>query len=247
MALNEVFREADNLSLPVPTGTLDGTPLRIGALNVITTTDEGSVIRPPVAGGPMLSRPSGGVGNAPGYASVRTSGGWLVPVAGACTVGGVVFIKSQVVAPVLTLGTTSTTGGTLAAGATFWKVTATDAAGETVGSNEVTATLTGTTSSQPLSWVLPANATGIKVYRGTVAGSENVLVTTLGAVSSYTDTGAAGTPASVPTVGTTAAASLTSASTGNFTWGVSLQANAVTTVKNVIVKINNNAIATAAA
>jgi hypothetical protein len=95
MALNEVFREATNLSLPVPTGTLDGTPLRIGALNVITTTDEGSVVRPPIAGGPQLSMPSGGIGNAPGYASVRTEGGWQLSVVGAVTVGGVVYIKSD--------------------------------------------------------------------------------------------------------------------------------------------------------
>lgn len=95
MATNEVFREADNLSLPVPTGTLSGTPLRIGALNAITTTDEGSVVRPPIAGGPQLSMPSGGVGNAAGYASVRLSGGWLVSVVGAATVGGLVYIKGD--------------------------------------------------------------------------------------------------------------------------------------------------------
>jgi hypothetical protein len=95
LATNEVFREADNLSLPVPTGTLAGTPLRIGALNVITQTDEGSVVRPPVPGGPQLSQPSGGVGNAPGYASCRLVGGWKVNVVGAAVVGGLVYIKGD--------------------------------------------------------------------------------------------------------------------------------------------------------
>jgi hypothetical protein len=79
----------------VPTGTLAGTPLRIGALNVITQTDEGSVVRPPIPGGPQLSTPSGGVGNAPGYASVRLSGGWKVNVVGAAVVGGLVYIKGD--------------------------------------------------------------------------------------------------------------------------------------------------------
>lgn len=105
--------------------------------------------------------------------------------------------------PVLTLGTTSTTGGTLPAGATFWKLTAINAAGETVGSNEVTATLTGSTSSQPLSWPAITGSTGFKLYRGTVAGAENTLVATLGLVTSYTDIGAAGTAGTVPVTGST--------------------------------------------
>ncbi|MDP9184816.1 MAG: hypothetical protein M3O29_03990 [Actinomycetota bacterium] len=105
--------------------------------------------------------------------------------------------------PVLTLGTTSTTGGTLAAGTYYWKLTAINASGETVGSNEVTATTTGSTSSQPFTWVAITGATGYKLYRGTVAGAENILVTTLGTVTSYTDTGSAGTAGTVPSVGST--------------------------------------------
>ena len=100
-------------------------------------------------------------------------------------------------ATTLTLGATATTGGTLAAGATYWKVTATAAGGEGIGSNEVTATLTGATSSQPLTWTAVTGATGYKVYRGTAVGAENVLVATLAAVTSYTDVGAtlgAGSP-----------------------------------------------------
>ena len=111
---------------------------------------------------------------------------------------------AAILTPVLTLGTTSTTGGTLAAGATYWKLTAINASGETVGSNEVTATLTGSTSSQPLTWVaIAGSTTGYKLYRGTAPGAENVLVTTLGLVTSYTDIGAAGTAGTVPVVGST--------------------------------------------
>lgn len=60
MATNEVFRDADMLSLPVPADTLSGAPVRVGAaatgLNGVTQTAEG-------AGG-----------NADGYASVMLKG-----------------------------------------------------------------------------------------------------------------------------------------------------------------------------
>lgn len=101
--------------------------------------------------------------------------------------------------------TASTTGGTLTAGPYFWVVTAITAAGETPVSNEVTATLTGSTSSVVLKWTLPTGATGVKVYRGTATGAENTLVATLGAVSTYTDTGAAGSAATPPVSDSTGA------------------------------------------
>ena len=41
MALNEVFRDADHLSLPVPVGTLSGAPVRVGGLNGVTQTARG--------------------------------------------------------------------------------------------------------------------------------------------------------------------------------------------------------------
>jgi hypothetical protein len=103
-------------------------------------------------------------------------------------------------ATTLTLGSTSTTGGTLAAGATYWKVTATAGGGEGIGSNEVTATLTGATSSQVLSWSAVTGAAGYNVYRGTVAGAENVLVARLAAVTTYTDIGSTLGAGAPPTV-----------------------------------------------
>ena len=93
-------------------------------------------------------------------------------------------------------------GGTFAAATYFWKVTGLTASGETTGSNEATVAvaLNGTAS---LTWsALPAGTTGVKVYRGTVTNTENVLVATLGAVVSYTDTGTAGTAATPPAVNT---------------------------------------------
>ena len=112
---------------------------------------------------------------------------------------GTLCNASANITPTLTLGTTSTTGGTLAAGATYWKVTAVNTAGQSLPSNEVAATLTGSTSSQPLTWTAPAGATSYNVYRGTAPGAENVLVATV-TTNSYTDTGAAGTATPLPVV-----------------------------------------------
>jgi hypothetical protein len=104
--------------------------------------------------------------------------------------------------PVITKGTTATTGGTFTSGAKFWVVTAINADGETVISNEITATL-ATSGTQVVSWSAVTGSTGFKVYRGTATGAENKLVTTTGVVTTYTDTGTAGTTATLPVADTT--------------------------------------------
>ena len=97
-------------------------------------------------------------------------------------------------------------GGTFAAATYFWKITGTNVNGETTASNEATVAiaLNGTAS---LTWAaLPAGTTGVRVYRGTVTNTENVLVAILGAVVAYTDTGTslgAGAPPAVNTAFTT--------------------------------------------
>lgn len=91
-------------------------------------------------------------------------------------------------------------GGSFAAASYFWKITALDAAGETTGSNEATVAvaLNGTCT---LTWsALPAGTTAVRVYRGTVTNTENVLVATLGAVVTYTDTGTAGVAGAPPAI-----------------------------------------------
>ena len=113
---------------------------------------------------------------------------------------------THIAVPVAGTPTTSTTGGTLAAGTYYYKVTATGnaivgGAGETTGSVEKSVTTTGTTSSVSLSWPAVTNATGYKVYRGTAAGGENVYYTTT--TNSFTDTGASATGGgAVPTAST---------------------------------------------
>jgi hypothetical protein len=108
MAKNEVFKIGDALSLPVATGTKSGTPLRIGVLNGVAQTDEGSVTNPNyVFAG--IAQPTGGIGNAPGFTSVKRSGSWMVPVAGVvANVGDPIYIKAD--------GTLSATG----TGAFLW-------------------------------------------------------------------------------------------------------------------------------
>lgn len=77
MSRNEVYRDADHLSLPVPADTPSGTPVIVGSLVGITQTAEGEG------------------GNADGYATVWRKGGHTVPVTGAITaVGQPVYIPT---------------------------------------------------------------------------------------------------------------------------------------------------------
>lgn len=93
--------------------------------------------------------------------------------------------------------------GTLPAGTYYYKVTALGPIGETLGSNEVSVTTVGATSSVILTWAPAIGATGYKVYRGTTAGGESVYYTQ-GAVTTFTDTGATGTAGTPPSSNTTA-------------------------------------------
>jgi predicted RecA/RadA family phage recombinase len=78
MARNEVFRDADHLSLPVPDGTKAGSPVLIGGTLVgVTETDEGTG------------------GNADNFATVWRKGAHKLSVTGAVTaVGDPVYITS---------------------------------------------------------------------------------------------------------------------------------------------------------
>ncbi|WP_166787265.1 MULTISPECIES: phage major capsid protein [unclassified Cryobacterium] len=108
--------------------------------------------------------------------------------------------------PVISLGVAAA-GGTFAANTYFWKLSAVNTSGETLASNELTATLTAA-QKQPINWTAITGANGYRLYRGTAAGAENILVAVIagGATVTYTDLGAAGTNASIPTVDRTAGA-----------------------------------------
>jgi hypothetical protein len=109
------------------------------------------------------------------------------------------FVMALTLAPPSGLAAAAVgSGGTFAAATYFWKVTGTNAAGETTGSNEATVAIV-LNGSCNLTWsALPSGTTGVKVYRGTVTNTENALIVTLGAVTSYTDTGTAGSAATPP-------------------------------------------------
>src|SRR6185369_8140447 len=101
--------------------------------------------------------------------------------------------------PVATSATPNVGGGTFAAATYFWKITFTGNYGETNGSNEITCAvaLNGTAT---LLWTpAPAGTQAVKIYRGTVTNTENVLIATIPAGGgTYTDTGTAGSAATPP-------------------------------------------------
>jgi hypothetical protein len=84
----------------------------------------------------------------------------------------------------------------------WWVVTAINANGETTVSNQF-AQYTDPLANKTLTWNAVPGATGYKVYRGLSSGAYTTLAATLGAVTTYVDSGAAGTAASPPTTNTT--------------------------------------------
>lgn len=101
-------------------------------------------------------------------------------------------------------------GGSLPLNQTaYYKITGTNANGETMGSAEVsvTPTVSGTQSAS-LTWTQLAGASGYKIYRSTSSGGEGTspaLLTTipLGSTVSYTDNGSAVSAGAVPATDTT--------------------------------------------
>ena len=112
-------------------------------------------------------------------------------------------VGSAVSTPGTVTPSTSTTGGALAAGPYFYKVTALNAAGETLPSAEATQTTTGSTSTVTLSWTTVAGASSYNIYRSTVTNAETLIANTL--TNGYVDAGPyfAGT-VTVPVANTTA-------------------------------------------
>lgn len=74
MARNQVYKEADFLSLPVATGKLSGSAVRIGGLNGVLLTNEGSVDE----GSNTYDKAASS--NEAGYASVALKGAFRLPV-----------------------------------------------------------------------------------------------------------------------------------------------------------------------
>jgi predicted secreted protein len=133
--------------------------------------------------------------------------------------------SAALAAPGTVTPTPSASGGTLAAATYFYKVTATNGAGETIGSPEATATTTGSTGSVALAWVAVSGATGYKIYRGTAAGAESVSFTSV--TNSFTDVGAAGTAGTVPTTNTSSAPLATAKMAHCAGWDINIKADSI--------------------
>lgn len=75
MATNEIFRDADHLSMPVPAGKKSGDPVRVGGLNGICQTDRANTsVSPTNADGTRNPAYNYGGWNPDGYASVWLKG-----------------------------------------------------------------------------------------------------------------------------------------------------------------------------
>jgi hypothetical protein len=107
-------------------------------------------------------------------------------------------------APVQANATTAATGGTIADNTYFLKVTAVNANGETIGSNEKSITTSGGgLSTVTAHWAVVTGATGYNVYIGTVSGSENKVASVAGgSTTSLLMTALSGTSGTVPVTNT---------------------------------------------
>lgn len=120
------------------------------------------------------------------------------------------ILYASLATPVNAAFSTATTGGTLAAGTYSYRVSALyGSGGETLASTATTQATTGATSTVTVNWGAVAGATGYKVY-GRVGGSE-LLLATVGAVTTWTDTGANTPAGALPAANTTGAVAATSA------------------------------------
>ena len=125
---------------------------------------------------------------------------------GAAGILGLAF--EQLSPPVQNTPTTTGTGGTLGAGLLYrYYVTAINANGETTVSNEQSVTTGGgSTNKNTVNWVTVSGATGFKIYRTAAGGASGteLLLTTVGLVTSFDDTGALTPSGALPTMNTAA-------------------------------------------
>ena len=95
MAKNEIFRSGNKLSLPVPSGTDAGGPVRVGGLNGVCQTDRAKVdVDPYNADGTANTSYNYGGGNPTGNATVWLEGVHDVPVSTTTTraIGDPIYI-----------------------------------------------------------------------------------------------------------------------------------------------------------
>lgn len=122
--------------------------------------------------------------------------------------GGIAGLAFEVLPPPVATSATAVAGGSLTAGTYKYYITAINANGETTVSNELTGTTASSNLTITLVWGAVTGATGYKIYRTAAGGATGteLLLTTVGAVTTYNDA-AVGTPAGAfPVVNTASAA-----------------------------------------
>jgi len=120
---------------------------------------------------------------------------------------GIAGVAVEQLTPVVALAATPVAGGALTAGTYKYYITAINANGETTKSNELTGTTAAGNLTLTLTWTAVTGATGYKIYRTAAAGATDseLLLTTVGAVTTFNDT-AVGAPAGAfPTTNTAVA------------------------------------------
>jgi len=126
-----------------------------------------------------------------------------VTVAGAAEVIVGMFC-ADLATPTAAAFATASTGGTLVPATYYYRVSAINALGETLAFAEQSQVVgAGTnTNTVTVNWVAVTGATGYKVY-GRATGAE-LLIATVGAVTTYIDTGAVTPAGALPAANTTA-------------------------------------------
>lgn len=118
----------------------------------------------------------------------------MAPGVGASGIMGIAV--EDLTEPVQAALATATTGGTITAGTYKYVLTATNANGETLASNEQTITTTGSTSTVTVTWTAVTGATGYNLYKTAAGGASGTELKykTVGAVTTDIDT-SPGSPA----------------------------------------------------
>src|SRR5215467_1493851 len=113
-------------------------------------------------------------------------------------------IAFEVLPPPVQSAITQSAGGALTAGTYKYYVTAINALGETTVSNEQSGTTAAGNLTNVLTWGAVTGATGYKIYRTAASGATGteLLLATVGLVTTYNDA-AVGSPAGAfPTINT---------------------------------------------
>ncbi|MBI4463637.1 MAG: hypothetical protein HY647_02935 [Acidobacteria bacterium] len=119
----------------------------------------------------------------------------------ALTLGPSKVLAMEMVSPgTPTLGATQA-GGSLS-GTYYYKITALDGTGETVGSEEASVTVTSPNNAVNVSWSAVPGAKAYRIYRRPTSGGYTYYTSSPTSPTSFVDTGAAGTSGSPPTVTT---------------------------------------------